>query len=244
MAMDHQQDNPTIGEIVEVSTLAFTAHCLQIPRTSTPCLYDPPPFGSFVKVGPASAVASEPTAHRDEEEDPFAAPATLPAADIFLTPNSVFAVVCHQRMGSLDPSRRPSALGYPDGDSLLAHQPQLAELIATEFCGLLIAHADAEGRLRRYLPVRPPRLHSRVAECDLREVRAITTDLSFLRSVLGASAGGLGAVPQDELAASALRSAWAAHDHNQAYMVAAGKKLLELLADDYERFQAIMGSIL
>jgi hypothetical protein len=246
--MNHNKNTPTIGEIIDVTTLAFTAHCLEDPRPTSPCFYDPPAFGSFVRISAVSGTVDPPHPISDgekEEVDPFATPASFsPAAEVLLSSNTVYAIVCHQRMGSLDPSRRPSALGYPDQDSLLAHQPQLAELIATEFCGLLIAHTDGEGRLRRFLPPRPPRIHCRVAECDMQEVRALTAEPSFLRSLLAQSIGGLPAVPQDELAAAALRSAWAAQDHSQAYIVSAGKKLLEFLADDYERFQAIMAGIL
>lgn len=241
--MDNKKNTRTIGEIVEVNTLSFTAHCLPDPRPSTPCLYDPPPFGSFVKISPPGRNA-EAEAQAGEEADPFASLSYAgPAGDPILAPHTTFAVVCLQRMGSLDPSRRPSALGYPDSDSLLAHQPQLAELIATEFCGLLLAHTNGEGRLRRYLPARPPQVHSRVAECDKTEVRALTGDLSFLRSLLGPSLAGLPA-PQDELTAAVLRSALEAQDGNQAYLVEAGKKLLEVLADDYERFRAIMDGVL
>lgn len=236
------KDTLVIGEIVEVSTLAFTAQCLKRPRPDTPCFFDPPDFGTLVKIAPSLASAPPAARNDDEEEDPFA-PAPSKSAE-YLAPNATFAVVSYARMGSLEPGRRASALGYADESELFAHQPQLAELITTEFSGILIAHTDDTGRLLRYLPPRPPRIHSRVAPCTAEEARAITADASFLRTLIGPSVAGLPSVPQDELASAALRAAWAAHDRSQAYLVDAGKRLLELLADDYERFQAIMGGVL
>ena len=51
-------DKP-IGEIIEVGTTAFVAQCLEVPREIVPCLYDPPPFGSFIKIGkPVAAPTS------------------------------------------------------------------------------------------------------------------------------------------------------------------------------------------
>ena len=240
-----------IGEIVEVSTIAFTAQCLEDPRPKSPRLFDPPDFGSFVKIGSAQRNGSQEAASgpSEEEEDPFATP--TPSDDFSnkfsnarLSPNTVFALVCHARMSSLDPTRRAAALGYADEAELLAHQPQLAELITTEFSGLLVAFSDEGGRLRRHLPARPPKIHSRVCACQDDEVRAVTADLRFLRPILSPAGGNLPAVPQDELIAAALRTAWRAQGGDQSYLLNAGKKLLELLSDDYDRLQAIMGSVL
>jgi hypothetical protein len=236
-----------IGEIVEVSTTGFTAQCLTDPRPATPCLFDPPDFGSFVKIGGQGRNGSHelPQTNSGEEEDPFASQASLlSVSETRLAPNTAFALVCHARMSSLDPTRRAGALGYADEAELLAHQPQLAELITTEFSGLLVAFTDEEGRLHRRLPARPPRIHSRVSECEEQEVRSLTADLGFLRPILAPVGGPQSAVPQDELVAAALRTAWSSHGRSQDYLLRAGKKILELLADDYGRLQAIMGSLL
>ena len=48
-------DKP-IGEIIEAGTTAFVAQCLEVPREIVPRLYDPPPFGSFVKIGKPAPV--------------------------------------------------------------------------------------------------------------------------------------------------------------------------------------------
>lgn len=67
-----------IGEIIEAGTTAFVAQCLEVPREIVPRLYDPPPFGSFVKLGKPTPIlepipnAPEPLDAGDEEEDPFA----------------------------------------------------------------------------------------------------------------------------------------------------------------------------
>ncbi|HEX5323636.1 MAG TPA: hypothetical protein VFW40_07615 [Capsulimonadaceae bacterium] len=236
-----------IGEIVEVSTVSFTAQCLADPRPPAPCLFDPPDFGSFVKIGWSAERGMESRAVKIEveEEDPFAAPVLSARPEPFyLAPNITFALVCHAQMSSFDSTRRASALGYPSEAELLAHQPQLAELITTEFSGLLVAFTDPEGCLHRHLPARPPKIHARVGLCQPDETRVLTADLSFLRPLLASASGSISLAPQNELVAAALRTAWSAHGRSQAYLLEAGKKLLELLSDDYDRLQAIIESVL
>ena len=53
--------NKPIGEIIEAGTTAFVAQCLEVPREIVPRLYDPPPFGSFVKIGKPAPVAAPPS---------------------------------------------------------------------------------------------------------------------------------------------------------------------------------------
>ena len=244
-------DKP-IGEIVEAGTTAFVAQCLEVPREIVPRLYDPPPFGSFVKIGkPAPATLSPvPTPIvTNDEEDPFAMPspisAAAPLSDSTSLPPSVYALVYGANTASLEPNRRPSALGFADEDEMRKQQPQIFELLRTEFSGLLIAYAAGDGKpLRRHLPPQPPRIHSRVYPCTPEETRLLTEDLGFLRSLLLPSGGALSGVPSDELAAACLRLAREAHSDDQAFLLRAGRTLATLLATDYERLQAILRNVL
>ena len=237
-----------IGEIVETSTTTFVAQCLEVPREIIPKLYDPPPFGSFVKIGKpqASAALAPPVAvlSDDDEIDPFAASSGPKAApDAAVLPPAVYALVFGSETASLEQGRRPSALGYEDEEELRAQQPQIFELLRTEFSGLLVAYSDGDKGLRRHLPPRSPRVHSRVYPCTDEEIRALTADLSFLRGVLNGS-GALGGAPSDELVAACLRQATAAQVNDQAFLLRAGKTLAGFLAEDYERLQSILRSVL
>lgn len=248
--------NNPIGEIIEAGTTNFVAQCLEVPRLNEPRLYDPPPFGSFVKIlapksSPAASLSSSPLPFleegADDEDDPFAsahAPRTTAAPGTAL-PAATYALVYAANTASLEMGRRPSALGFADEDELRRQQPQIFELLRTEFSGLLVAYSEGDGKaLRRHLPPKPPRIHSRVLPCEAAEVRALTADLSFLRAVLLPSGGALAGVPSDELAAACLRQARDAQASDQEFLLRAGRTLAMLLADDYDRLQAILRNIL
>jgi hypothetical protein len=243
-----------IGEIVEAGTTAFVAQCLEVPRQIVPRLYDPPPLGAFVKIARFTPPSEDPQPAFSqsmgvavEEEDPFASPLRLTDAASLGTPlpAATYALVYGANTTSLEPNRRPSALGFADEDEMRLEQPQIFELLRTEFSGLLIAYAPGEGKaLRRHLPPTPPRIHSRVYPCALEEVRALTEDLSFLRSLLLPSGGVLTGVPTDELVAACLRGAREAHPNDQEFLKRASRTLAMLLADDYERLQAILRAVI
>lgn len=246
--------NKPIGEVIEAGTTAFIAQCLEVPREIVPRLYDPPPFGSFVKIGKPVSVTPESMpplgigGHSDEEDDPFALafdpPPTALDTGTSLLP-AVYALVYGANTASLEPNRRPSALGFADEDEMRLQQPQIFELLRTEFSGLLIAYSTGEGKpLRRHLPPLPPRIHSRVYPCTPDETRLLTEDLSFLRGLLLPSGGALAGVPSDELAAACLREARDTHPDDQAFLLRAGRTLATLLATDYERLQAILRNVI
>lgn len=239
-----------IGEIIESGTTAFVAQCLEVPREIESRLYDPPPFGAFVKIGKPAPLSSPPVAMTEalteDEDDPFAPPpVSLAAASVAALPPAVYALVYGATTTSLEPSRRPSALGFEDEDEMRRQQPQIFELLRTEFSGLLVAYSEGEDKpLRRHLPPLPPRIHSRVYPCSSAETRVLTEDLSFLRSILLPSGGALAGVPSDELAAACLRQARAAHLNESDFLLRAGRTLATVLASDYERLQAILRNVL
>lgn len=244
--------NKPIGEIIEAGTTAFVAQCLEVPREIVPRLYDPPPFGSFVKIGKPAPVSEMPPAtalfEPENEDDPFAefaAPAPLAVRTGAGLPPAVYALVYGANTASLEPNRRPSALGFEDEDEMRNKQPQIFELLRTEFSGLLIAYSEGGDKpLRRHLPPLPPRIHSRVYPCSPDETRLLTEDLSFLRSVLLPSGGALAGVPSDELAAACLRQARDSHPDDQAFLLRAGQTLAKFLANDYERLQGILRNVI
>lgn len=245
-------DDKPIGEIIEAGTTAFIAQCLEVPRQIVSRLYDPPPFGAFVKLckpDPSpQETAAAPTEISGDEDDPFAASASsagyIPGTGEELSA-AVYALVYGANTSSLEPNRRPSALGFVDEDEMRRQQPQIFELLRTEFSGLLVAYSPGDGKpLRRHLPPRPPRIHSRVYACAPEETRLLTEDFSFLRGILLPSGGALAGVPSDELAAACLRMARECHPDDGAFLLRAGKALATLLANDYERLSAILRNVL
>ena len=215
------------GEIIEASTTRFVAQC---PRER---LHDPPALGTFVKVlpprarseqaglttPPAAAAASQ----RDVDLfDPFADPPSPSASASARLPDTtpddtLFALVCSASTGGADMGRRAGAYGLEE-DALQAEQPQIFDLLATEFVALPFGYVRA-GRIRPGLPPRPPRLHAFVDACDCAEVRALSETPDFVRQMLRAS----GDVHPDELISACLAHVYMCRDNDFPFLVRAGK---------------------
>lgn len=218
-----------VGEVIEASTTRFTAQC---PRER---LHAPPIFGTFVKIVPGGAIATAAPAET-APADPFADPPLLLPAT--LPPNTpdetLYALVFAAGTGSAEPGRRPTAYGLEEAQ-LQAEQPQIFDLLATCFSALHVGFAR-EGRIRPYLPPRPPRLHAMVMECSTAEVCALTESPDFLRALLK----GPGEVDADELIAACLRHASACRDNAFPFLVRMGKQLATLLREDPDRLTALL----
>ncbi|MCS6860019.1 MAG: hypothetical protein NZT92_06845 [Abditibacteriales bacterium] len=149
---------------------------------------------------------------------------------------------------SLDPTRRPIAYGKTE-EELRLEQPQIFELLRTEFHALLVGfRQDKRGQgietpspsvFHQTLPPQPPRLHSFVYICDKEEVRAFASQHDYLRLLLNASRQTI----SDELIIAACRTALAAHDNDPQYLIRLGKELARLLPRDYDRLNAIVRRI-
>jgi hypothetical protein len=200
--------NASVGEIVESSTTQFVAECLQGKG--------PPAFGSFVRVGPGKLPG----------DDPFAAPAIADGA--------VYAVVCESRTVSREPGRRPAAYGL-DTEALRREQPQLDELLATEFTALVIGYSTSD-RIYIALPPQPPRVHAFAEPCSPREVQLLTENLDFVRAVVAWQT----LAASDELAAAALRIAAQERSDGPEFLVRAGKTIAVMLRSDFSRVDAIL----
>ena len=149
---------------------------------------------------------------------------------------AIFAVVSGASTGSSEPNRRPGAYGLTR-EQLAESQPQIFELLKTDFTGIIVGHMK-DGRYFGYLPPRPARIHAFVYACTDEEVRMVAGNFNYLRNLCTT-----GVEPGDELVAAALRRACGSFPSPHAYLVEAGRELLKILRDDYDRFTAIMNRI-
>ncbi len=221
-----------VGEVIAASTTHFIAQC---PRSR---LHTPPAFGSLVQIVPNGAALPPPSAlpASPEAEDPFAdpAPASLRPVGSGAPEGTLYALVFSASTGSAEPGRRATAYGLGE-EELYREQPQILDLLATEFAALHVGFVR-EGRCRPYLPPRPPRLHAAVLECSPAEVCLVTESPDLLRTLLSAP----GEVPADELIAATLRHAYECRDRDFGFLVRMGKQMAGLLRDDPERLTALL----
>ena len=199
-----------LGEVIEATNTEFVAESKD--------LHAPPAFGDFVRIPPPGAAA--------DVSDPFAPPRP--------PDGTIYGLVMEARTVSREPNRRAASFGLSDED-LRRHQPQIWELLVTDFVGLLIGYAEG-GEIRSNLPPRPPRLHAFVEKCPADEVCALTRGFAYLRTI--ASAPGCRSC--DELMAASLREAHRCSGKDTEFLVRAGRELAVLLRDDYERLAAIL----
>lgn len=200
-------DEQVIGEVIEASTTELVAESRE--------LHSPPAFGSFVKVAWSGTSESD-------SGDPFE-----------LQP-AIYAVVHHTTTSPVDTGRRLRAF-WKDEDELRNEQPELEEwMLVTSFRAAIIGYC-ANGKVSQILPPKPPKLLSRVHLCQPHEIKGVTAQVHFLRTLVGFSNA-----PTEEVVAACVRYAAECHDPQSGFLVAAGKELARLLKDDYDCLQAIM----
>ncbi len=150
--------------------------------------------------------------------------------------DETFALVYEASTSSIDPGRTPIALGKDtasEEDIYQAH-PQLPQLLRTDFRALVVGHRQ-QGKLRRYLPAMPARVHAFVYLCSDTEVKEFTASLDFIASLLESNVSN-----KEEAIAAFLRRASAVQDDSQDFLVKAGKLLANLLAGDSARLNTLL----
>lgn len=155
----------------------------------------------------------------------------------------IYGLVYEIRTGSREPGGRAVVRGRTYSgrelydDEIYAENPDLAEVLQTEFSALTVGFVD-DGRIFQYLPPQPPPVHYSVYECDAAELVHFSEASDFFRGALfGAQ------IPSDELLAATIRSAARARPEGRDYLVRAGRELASLLKDDYDRLAAILRRI-
>lgn len=147
----------------------------------------------------------------------------------------VYAVVYYATTSPIDSVHRARAMGL-SMEQLRSEQPQIFDMLKTEFKAAIIGYKATDRRIYQHLPPRPPFIHQAVYRCSQTEIAHFsTTRLDFLRTVLQVSGA-----PVDELVSATIRHCHAAHNHSRAWLVQAGREVSQLLKDDYDRLGAIL----
>ena len=148
----------------------------------------------------------------------------------------VYGVVYDVSTHSIDPGRRPIAMGEDEEteEGVYQSNPQLAQLLRTEVSVLAVGH-DADGLTWPGLPPSPPRIHAFVYRCSNQEAVHFTSDLGFLPLLLD---GGMPAA--DQVTATFLKTASQAHEDGQAFLLKAGRELASLLSGQMPRLNTIL----
>ncbi len=150
---------------------------------------------------------------------------------------TTYGVVAHVEHASVDPSRKAIPLGR-SWEELRREQPQVLELLTTEFDAICVAFAEENTGIRAYLPPIPPRVHDFVEACEPAEIVELTDDLSFVRTL-----GACGLPVVAELIAAAIRGAAEHRSDQHAFLVRAGREVADLFRQDYEQASSIIRRI-
>ena len=148
----------------------------------------------------------------------------------------IYAITYNISTQSIAPNRRPTAYGKTE-DELRLEQPQIFELLRTEFNCLIIGYEDETG-IYQNLPSHPPKIHNFVHFSSATEIANFTDQAHYLRPIFGQAR-----VPSDDLTIAAIRNAYLARGENGHYLVKAGNEGARLLKDDYDRLHSILERI-
>jgi hypothetical protein len=152
----------------------------------------------------------------------------------------LYGVVYNATTSSIEPGRRPIARGREETSEkdIYRSNPQLARLLRSEFSALIVGHRQ-DGRIIRYLPPAPARIHGFVYLCDKGDVKEFSQSFEFLPTLLNARL-----MPgAEEVTAAALRQMSQSHDDPRRFLVAAGKELAVVLGGDYGRLRVVLGRL-
>src|ERR1700758_5249591 len=150
----------------------------------------------------------------------------------------VYGLVYEILTESEEPGRKPKAYGMTI-EELRREQPQIFELLKTEFHVLITAYSEegspTRSGIRFSLPPLPPPIHSFVFECTKDEVEKLSSEDFFLRTIISSPN-----IPADDLIISSLRYAQNARGFDKDYIVRMGKSLARIFKDDYERLSSVL----
>lgn len=150
-----------------------------------------------------------------------------------------YGIVCETTTQSLDPARHtiPRGTNETTESGVYSSNPQLERLLYTRFRSIIVGHRSGSG-IRHYLPPNAPRMYAFVRECSTDELSEFSSLHDFLNILLAAPIS-----TQDDVIASFLRQASAAHPNPDSYLISAGKSLAAALNGHIPRLNAILGRL-
>lgn len=146
-----------------------------------------------------------------------------------------FAVVTGVSTEAFDSNRIIQAHRLPPGE-LEERKPHLPSLLRTQFEARLVGYGEGSIRLPGTPPV-PPRLHCWVYPATLEEIRDVTRQPTFLRTLVMAQNA-----PQEDLLVAAIESAREAWGPS-APLVEWGKYLARLLRGQYVMLESVLARL-
>jgi hypothetical protein len=147
---------------------------------------------------------------------------------------TVIAIIYEISTGSTELNRRPVAYGKTE-EELKLEQPQIFELLRTEFKALIVGYADESG-MKQVIPPQPPKLHHFVYACTPGEIQEFTSKLEYFRTLVG-----VGGTLTDELLIAAIQQTCRTRGNTaRDAFIQAGKELARLFRDDYDRLESIL----
>lgn len=153
--------------------------------------------------------------------------------------NAAYCVIEEIRTESVDPGRRPTAMGK-DMESLAQlhnENPQIEQLFKTDVDLIVIGRNDGEG-IQTSLPVQPPPIHSFVYTCTSDEIRTVTTGPDFLQILLQTSQH-----PNINLIVACIKYCAPWHPDVDQYLASVGKQLVQALYSEPNRLNMILRAI-
>ena len=144
----------------------------------------------------------------------------------------IYGIVSGAYTGSMDGVSKAKAF-FKSLEELKMEQPQIFELLRTEFSCVVVGYEEA-GRYHPYYPPSHPGLHLPVEEADDLEVLTISQYLNYLDKTLNDPSGN-----GEELTAAVIRTTARLQTDPRAYVIKVGRELLRIMNYDTQRLKSV-----
>jgi len=149
--------------------------------------------------------------------------------------DSVFGIVSYSQTLGLDPTRRPIPRGkYLDDESeIYSANPQLNQLLTTEFKSIIVGH-HYQGEIKLFLSPTPPKIHSFVNKSSHEDIIKFSQHIEFLEPIINSNQ------PQsDDIVVSFIKYAYDEINDNR-FIKESSRKLASMLKHDTYRLNSIL----
>jgi hypothetical protein len=148
----------------------------------------------------------------------------------------IIAVVYEISSGSIDSVHRPTAMNLTRAE-LRHQQPQIFDLLKTDFSAITVGYIK-DGKIYQSVPPHPPQIHDFVYSCDHNQIKEITENLDYIRTLLNS-----GTSMCEDIVEANLKFSYLSRGKDRSFLINAGRELSNLLKDNYDRLSAILRRI-